>query len=266
MDINKFIIFWYIYKECNLQCDYCFRMDSEAQNILPNLQQIDEILNHLATFPRFTLSLLGGEITLWKDLPYLVNKALLLPNIEQIQITTNGQYLDESWIGNEKILINLFIHPKYFTKYGQLLITNITPIIVYDLNSHDLIRALLLFSRPNCLQSMKLKLKDTNIVLDDATIHGFAEVVKEFNIKIASITPTVKKRCSTGYQLRFDYDGSIYHTHDMCLLEKDVNIYKNPKDLEYKKYEFNCLKELCYNDCTTYGFNYGIKTKELKRF
>lgn len=63
---------------CNYKCHYCFPGSNEGNYLWPDVELVKENLNHLLSHyysqgkTRSNLYLVGGEVTLWKHLPELI--------------------------------------------------------------------------------------------------------------------------------------------------------------------------------------------------
>lgn len=80
---------------CNHKCSYCFPGSNEGTHPWPNIDQVKENLSHLLQHyvkngkDYFQLYLIGGEPTLWKDLPEFCR--YFKSHFDcQINISTNG--------------------------------------------------------------------------------------------------------------------------------------------------------------------------------
>lgn len=247
--MTDFIIFWYIHKKCNQQCWYCYEQGNAIKEIIPSTFHINRILKTLSTLPNFTLSLLGGEVTLYDNLKYLVQQASKLPNINEIQITTNGTNVYDL-LNINKVRINLSLHLEYFKQFDLLQYKNVHPTLIYDAQFPDYADKILSYYK----MPVKLVRGNNNIFnYTKEELTTYYNLLKKHCLKDRKdrYTPHKVFKCTTGYQLRFDYDGKVYHTDYKCLIERGVNVYINPQDLVYKRKEFRCTQEFCYgfNNC-----------------
>ncbi len=83
---------------CNYRCSYC--MPERAMTWLPRTQLLDfdEIERIVAIFVALGIErvrITGGEPTLRRDLPLLVERLALLPGLRDLSMTTNGQNFAE---------------------------------------------------------------------------------------------------------------------------------------------------------------------------
>nr|WP_252728900.1 GTP 3',8-cyclase MoaA [Aliiglaciecola lipolytica] len=88
---------------CNFSCDYClpdgYQCDSD-RNFL-SLSEIRQICAGFAELGTKKIRITGGEPSLRKDLPEIIQIAASTPGIEQVAITTNGYRLEQqidSWV------------------------------------------------------------------------------------------------------------------------------------------------------------------------
>lgn len=77
---------------CNLKCDFCIRGKQDEQKVL-DIHKLEKILK-INNFSNFHFLLTGGEPTLHKDLPGIIE--LCKPYVKGISINTNG--VDSEWI------------------------------------------------------------------------------------------------------------------------------------------------------------------------
>ena len=246
----KFIIFWYIHKKCNQQCWYCYEQGNEIKEVVPSRFHIDRIIKLFSSLPNFTLSLLGGEISIYSELEYLVQQVSKLQNVDEIQITTNGTNIHHNILDIDKVRINLSLHLDYFNRFDLLKYDNVHPTLIYDACSPEYADEVLEFHK----MPVKLVRRNHNVFnYTEHELETYYNLLKKYGLEDRKdrYIPHKVAKCNKGYQLRFDYDGKIYHTDYKCLLERGVNIYINPQDFVYKKEEFICTQELCYgfNNC-----------------
>jgi GTP 3',8-cyclase len=84
---------------CDLRCVYC--MPPEGINRLPHeaimrFEEIETFVRVAAQVGIREVRLTGGEPLVRNDLPRLVEKLCLIPGIEEVSLTTNGQLLEHS--------------------------------------------------------------------------------------------------------------------------------------------------------------------------
>jgi molybdenum cofactor biosynthesis enzyme MoaA len=90
---------------CNYKCNYCFPGSNEGTVRWPDIELVKNNLTHLLNFYKkngkdlFQFYLIGGEPTLWKDLPILT-KYLKEEFGAIINISTNGSRKSNWWIDN----------------------------------------------------------------------------------------------------------------------------------------------------------------------
>ncbi|GAC14556.1 GTP 3',8-cyclase MoaA [Aliiglaciecola lipolytica] len=87
---------------CNFSCDYClpdgYQCDSDRDFL--RLSEIRQICSGFAKLGTQKIRITGGEPSLRKDLPEIIQIASTTPGIKQVAITTNGYRLAqqvESW-------------------------------------------------------------------------------------------------------------------------------------------------------------------------
>ncbi len=83
---------------CNYRCTYC--MPPEGVELLPKpdvltFEEIERLARVFSELGVRRLRLTGGEPTIRKDLLQLVARLAALPGIEDLSLSTNGEYLDE---------------------------------------------------------------------------------------------------------------------------------------------------------------------------
>lgn len=99
---------------CNYKCNYCFPGSNEGDKPWPNLEITKKnfscLLDHYITQGKntFELFLVGGEPTIWKDLPEFTDFLKSKYNIS-IRISTNGSCSPNWWHKNSKFYDNIDI-------------------------------------------------------------------------------------------------------------------------------------------------------------
>ena len=99
---------------CNHKCSYCFPGSNEGDAPWPNLNLLTKNLCHLLDRyiefgkKNFKLYLIGGETTLWKDLPKFCKYIKSKYDI-QINISTNGSRSTGWWFNNADCFDNVEI-------------------------------------------------------------------------------------------------------------------------------------------------------------
>ncbi len=78
---------------CNLKCRYC-TLPSDPKESL-TAQDVETILTAAAGLGFKKVRFTGGEPTLRKDLPEIIERCVAIPGIEEICLTTNGLLLDK---------------------------------------------------------------------------------------------------------------------------------------------------------------------------
>jgi len=260
-------IFWYIHRRCNYNCSYCYEQyDLDKSEILPSVNAIDRVINGI--LPKLNnrniiISLIGGEITLYKNLIYLLDKLNSIDNIKQIHINTNGS--NEMDFYSDKIRINYTIHLSQINHVMTLPINDILyPKIVYN-RSQESIHYTIMYE-PQYVEKIQelLNVKRMNIKrirrrdgtlqpLNDPNIRKYQDIIDKYGLedRYKRYTSYIFKYCTTGNQLRFDYDGKVYYTDYKCKEMDNVNIYINPRDLELNYSYFECPHIICngHNNC-----------------
>jgi len=110
---------------CNLKCNYCYARKIKKWNQILPLNEIKSILKHLKNSPNFSITLLGGEPTLHKDLNSILNLLIEMDNCEVIELYTNGMIYRELPKSNKIKLfmsfhgmkMNLFVNYYYRYRY-----------------------------------------------------------------------------------------------------------------------------------------------------
>jgi molybdenum cofactor biosynthesis enzyme MoaA len=105
---------------CNYKCNYCFPGSNEGTVKWPDVQLVMTNVSHLLNFfkkngkTKFQFYLIGGEPTLWKDLPILTS--FLKEQFDAtINISTNGSRKLDWWIENSKHFddIEISVHHEF---------------------------------------------------------------------------------------------------------------------------------------------------------
>ncbi|GAB3035515.1 GTP 3',8-cyclase MoaA [Bowmanella dokdonensis] len=82
---------------CNFRCDYClpdgYQCDTERDFL--QLDEIDTLVQAFAGLGTSKIRLTGGEPSLRRDLPEIIDRCATTPGIDKIAITTNGYRLPE---------------------------------------------------------------------------------------------------------------------------------------------------------------------------
>lgn len=83
---------------CNYRCTYC--MPEEGVDLLPKsrvltFEQLERLVRCFAELGVRRVRLTGGEPTIRRDLPGLVERLARIPRIDEITMTTNGELLAE---------------------------------------------------------------------------------------------------------------------------------------------------------------------------
>lgn len=129
-DRHDFIrITWYLLTKCNLRCSYCHRQ-SEGYETNFDINEFNRILGYLEnTKVPVDIELLGGEVTLIKNLEDCVNRLNEVCN--EIMITSNGVLYKKLMDLKCELLITL--HTEYITdKYLE----GIKELIEYRLSNN----------------------------------------------------------------------------------------------------------------------------------
>ena len=94
-DLNVLTIEFMLGNTCNYKCSYCFPGSNEGDHPWPDIELLLKNLKHLLdTYVKqgktvFEFYLVGGEPTIWKDLPILCQ--FLKNNYNSIiRLSTNG--------------------------------------------------------------------------------------------------------------------------------------------------------------------------------
>jgi len=105
---------------CNYKCSYCFPGSNEGDHPWADTDTLIKNITHLfETYKqhgkhKFELYLLGGEPTLWKDLPKFCS--FLKNNYDVvIRLSTNGYKKAEWWKSNSKLFdaVEISVHHEY---------------------------------------------------------------------------------------------------------------------------------------------------------
>lgn len=75
---------------CQLKCPYCYSRKIKKWNQILSFHDICYIVNHLKKSRDFSITILGGEPTLHKDLNKILSLLIQLDNCKVIEIFTNG--------------------------------------------------------------------------------------------------------------------------------------------------------------------------------
>jgi organic radical activating enzyme len=105
---------------CNYKCNYCFPGSNEGNIKWPDIDTVKTNLSHLLDHytskgrNKFELYLIGGEPTIWKDLPILTEFLKTKYNIS-IHISTNGSCSPAWWKRNAKFYdsIDISVHHEF---------------------------------------------------------------------------------------------------------------------------------------------------------
>lgn len=135
IDLDKScVIKWRLTDICNYHCSYCVRRDfiqeqsqlekdfSECLFAIPDVIRIAKELNTINHKP-IKIDLIGGEVSLFKNLGVLLESLYKTPEIEKINLTTNlsnsvEYYLSLNEIAlryNKKLSITASFHYEYVT-------------------------------------------------------------------------------------------------------------------------------------------------------
>lgn len=114
---NFFRIEYMLGNICNYKCNYCFPGSNEGTIKWPDVELVKTNLSHLLDHyisqgrNKFELYLIGGEPTIWKDLPKLTEFLKNKYNIS-IHISTNGSCSPAWWKRNAKFYdsIDISVH------------------------------------------------------------------------------------------------------------------------------------------------------------
>lgn len=85
-------IFLYITRRCNLRCVHCYMGESKVEDISKN--NFDSMIKKLVELGASKATILGGEPTLHKLLPYFI-RSLKKLGISYVRLDTNGQFNSE---------------------------------------------------------------------------------------------------------------------------------------------------------------------------
>ena len=154
---NRLYIDWDTHYICNLKCSYCYLQETLNTKTESNkTKQFLDILSKLKY--SFTLGLLGGEPTIFKDynfiLEYFHNNIYPINNLSEIYISTNFTR-NYNFYKNHKKYNNvhhwLSIHPEYYNNHNinilekkiRIFIPNIDKQLIispmlYDININKL--------------------------------------------------------------------------------------------------------------------------------
>ena len=117
---NRLRIEYMLGNFCNYKCNYCFPGSNEGTVPWPNIDIVKENLSHLLDQYRkinktqIQLYLIGGEPTVWKDLPEFCN-FFKTKYSTLINISTNGSRSLKWWKENSKYFdqIEISVHHEY---------------------------------------------------------------------------------------------------------------------------------------------------------
>ena len=79
---------WYPSLKCNQTCDFCYMNFVENDEYSASENDINNLLDNIKGTGIIKLAILGGEPTLWKGLPFFLNKTRSLPY--DISVSSNG--------------------------------------------------------------------------------------------------------------------------------------------------------------------------------
>jgi organic radical activating enzyme len=126
---------------CNYKCSYCFPGSNEGTHLWPDTDLLIKNITHLfETYKKhgknkFELTVLGGEPTLWKDLPKFC-KFLKSNYNTAIRIATNGYRKPEWWKENSKLFDSIeisvhseFANPEHIKQVGDTLYLENTNVV-----------------------------------------------------------------------------------------------------------------------------------------
>jgi MoaA/NifB/PqqE/SkfB family radical SAM enzyme len=105
---------------CNYKCHYCFPGSNEGNQVWPDIDIVKQNIKHLLDFYKangknvFHFYLVGGETTLWKDLPEFCNYIKSHYNCI-IEISTNATRKIDWWKENSKSFdhVDISVHHQY---------------------------------------------------------------------------------------------------------------------------------------------------------
>jgi organic radical activating enzyme len=105
---------------CNYKCHYCFPGSNEGDQPWPNIDVVKKNIKHLLDFYTangknvFHFYLVGGETTLWKDLPEFCDFVKQNYNCI-IEVSTNATRKTDWWDSNGKFFdhVDISVHHQY---------------------------------------------------------------------------------------------------------------------------------------------------------
>lgn len=201
---------------CNFKCNYCFdgsnegthRFKEDWNNVADNLIHLLDYYKQHSIKKKFEISLLGGEPTLWKNLPEFCEKLKLKHNVS-IMIVSNGSRTVEWWEKNsvnfDQVILSFHIQETnidHFIKIADTLYEKnvvVTGLVMMDPDRWD-----------DCINAIA-KLKTSN---------------NKWAINLQSLESTSKRSVSyTTEQIDFIKENSLIRRGHWFYLLK--NIFKS---------------------------------------
>lgn len=241
-------ISFFLHKQCNLQCEYCYQLDNEYSPLTD-----DEIYNNFdialsmceKKYKNIRVQLLGGEPTIWSD--YLIEKLLKrLENYRTITIFSNGTNRDSLWYKCDKVIINKHVtdweeHPENMLRRNLLPMEH--PTIVITNNNIELLGKYLediplfrCFNPSPCTGS-----PDPSLDLSEENVERLARLIDKYRLDIENnlcySNRVIEIDCNNfmgkyccKYQDSVPYD-KIEQDDTQCL---NCSLYKFKKEVNYE--------------------------------
>ena len=164
---------------CNYKCSYCYPGAHEGTHLWPDVDIIIKNISHLFDVyklqgkTKFELYIVGGEPTLWKDLPKFCN--FLKNNYDTIiRMSTNGYRKSDWWKEHSKLFdaVEISVHHEFaksnhIKEVGDTLYrenTNLVANVLMDPNHFD--------KCMNLLEDLKTSKEDWPIIAKTVHIDG----------------------------------------------------------------------------------------------
>ena len=240
---DRLLINYELHNVCNYRCSYCFSGSNDGQYKWPTFDLALLNLKHLISYyqkhankQKIQLNLLGGEPTLWPELPKFCQalKDEYTDNIS-IMITTNG-FRDTSWwreYGScfDHVLISC--HPEYVNELHIIEVSD----MLYKMNVHVDTLVLMDSSRWNraieIVNNLKTSECEWAIIVSRVTHES-----SSYTLLQEEYLETYLKRIPNleWYQtVQKEYKYSVFVTHDNDTIEQVSKIHLLSKNLNHFK-------------------------------
>jgi organic radical activating enzyme len=227
---------------CNYKCHYCFPGSNEGDQKWPKFDIVKKNILHLINYykkngkKRFHFYLVGGETTLWSELPEFCN--FVKSNCDAvIEISTNGSRKINWWNNNATCFdhIDISVHHEYADIPHIIEVAD----LVYDLGSHVCADVLMDSGHFEKCQSIVDQLmnskNDWPIIAKTVHINGghnySADQLLYFNQKIKRFPDInwykkTNKKIEANIKIQYQNGKTVETRNDTWLIQEDQNKFK----------------------------------------